>query len=233
MQALPRTTTSSALLAAVLLCAGLLLAPAALRAQSTGQAAPAVALSGILGNKALLVIDGGPPKMVAPGDSHRGVKVVSAGGDSATLEIAGQRQTLRVGGAPVQVGQPAPAGSGVRIVLTADSGGHFVTQGMINSRPVQFLVDTGATAIGIGLSDAERLGLDYKKGEPVNVGTANGMARGWRIRLNSVRLNDVEVREVDAVVTPTSMPFVLLGNSYLARFQMSRNSEQMVLEKRN
>jgi aspartyl protease family protein len=48
-----------------------------------------------------------------------------------------------------------------------------------------------------------------------------------------VRLNDVEVREVDAVVTPTSMPFVLLGNSYLARFQMSRNSEQMVLEKRN
>jgi aspartyl protease family protein len=233
MQALARTTTSSALLAAVLLCAGLLLAPAALRAQSTGQAAPAVALSGIMGNKALLVIDGGPPKMVAPGDSHRGVKVVSAGGDSATLEIAGQRQTLRVGGAPVQVGQPAPAGSGVRIVLTADSGGHFVTQGMINSRPVQFLVDTGATAIGIGLSDAERLGLDYKKGEPVNVGTANGMARGWRIRLNSVRLNDVEVREVDAVVTPTSMPFVLLGNSYLARFQMSRNSEQMVLEKRN
>jgi aspartyl protease family protein len=233
MQALARTTTSSALLAAVLLCAGLLLAPAALRAQSTGQAAPAVALSGIMGNKALLVIDGGPPKMLAPGDSHRGVKVVSAAGDSATLEIAGQRQTLRVGGAPVQVGQPAPAGSGVRIVLTADSGGHFVTQGMINSRPVQFLVDTGATAIGIGLSDAERLGLDYKKGEPVNVGTANGMARGWRIRLNSVRLNDVEVREVDAVVTPTSMPFVLLGNSYLARFQMSRNSEQMVLEKRN
>ncbi len=233
MQALPRTTTPSALLAAVLLCAGFLLAPAALRAQSTGQAAPAVALSGIMGNKALLVIDGGPPKMLAPGDSHRGVKVVSAAGDSATLEIAGQRQTLRVGGAPVQVGQPAPEGSGVRIVLTADSGGHFVTQGMINSRPVQFLVDTGATAIGIGLSDAERLGLDYKKGEPVNVGTANGMARGWRIRLNSVRLNDVEVREVDAVVTPNPMPFVLLGNSYLARFQMTRNSEQMVLEKRN
>jgi aspartyl protease family protein len=233
MQALPRTTTPSALLAAVLLCAGFLLAPAALRAQSTGQAAPAVALSGIMGNKALLVIDGGPPKMLAPGDSHRGVKVVSAAGDSATLEIAGQRQTLRVGGAPVQVGQPAPEGSGVRIVLTADSGGHFVTQGMINSRPVQFLVDTGATAIGIGLSDAERLGLDYKKGEPVNVGTANGMARGWRIRLNSVRLNDIEVREVDAVVTPNPMPFVLLGNSYLARFQMTRNSEQMVLEKRN
>ena len=232
MQARQHTTILRALLAAGC-CAALLLVPAALRAQSTGQAGPAVALTGILGNKALLVIDGAPPKMVAPGESHRGVKVVSALGDSATLEIAGQRQTLRVGGAPVHVGQPAAAGTGVRIVLSADSGGHFVTQGTINSRPVQFLVDTGATAIGIGLADAERLGLDYKKGEPVNVGTANGTARGWRIRLNSVRLSDVEVREVDAVVTPTSMPFVLLGNSYLARFQMTRNSEQMVLEKRN
>lgn len=224
--------TLPALLAAGV-CAGLLLLPMALRAQSGGSALPAVALTGILGNKALLVIDGAPPRMVAPGESHRGVKVVSALGDSATLEIAGQRQTLRVGGAPVHVGQPAAAGSGGRIVLSADSGGHFVTQGTINSRPVQFLVDTGASAIGIGLSDAERLGLDYKKGEPVNIGTANGVARGWRIRLNSVRLNDVEVREIDAVVTPAAMPFVLLGNSYLARFQMTRNSEQMVLEKRN
>lgn len=232
MQDRHRSTRLPALLAAGC-CAALLLLPASLRAQASGPAGPAVALTGILGNKALLVIDGAAPKMVASGESHRGVKVVSAAGDSATLEIAGQRQTLRVGGAPVHVGLPAAAGTGVRIVLSADSGGHFVTQGTINSRPVQFLVDTGATAIGIGLSDAERLGLDYKKGEPVNVGTANGVARGWRIRLNSVRLNDVEVREIEAVVTPTSMPFVLLGNSYLARFQMTRNSEQMVLEKRN
>lgn len=227
MHARQRPTGRHTLLA-MALCAALL--PAGLQAQAGG---PAVALTGVLGNKALLVIDGAAPKMLAAGETHRGVKVVSAQGDSATMEIAGQRQTLRVGGAPVHVGQPPAPGSGVRIVLSADSGGHFVTQGMINSRPVQFLVDTGATAIGIGLPDAERLGLDYKKGEPVNVGTANGVARGWRIRLNSVRLNDVEVRDVEAVVTPTTMPFVLLGNSYLARFQMSRNSEQMVLEKRN
>ena len=52
---------------------------------------------------------------------------------------------------------------------------------------------------------AERIGLDYKKGEPVNVGTANGVARGWRIRLASVRINDVEVREIEAVVTPNAI----------------------------
>ena len=37
---------------------------------------------------------------------------------------------------------------------------------------------------------------------------------------------------VDAVVTPNAMPFILLGNSYLTRFQMTRNNDQMVLEKR-
>ena len=52
------------------------------------------------------------------------------------------------------------------------------------------------------------------------------------MRLASVRINDVEVREVEAVVTPNEMPFVLLGNSFLTRFQMTRNNEQMVLEKR-
>jgi len=220
-------------LLAAWLCAGALCLPVPASAQAPGAGAPAVALSGILGNKALLVIDGAAPKMLAPGDSHRGVRVIAAAGDSATLEIAGQRQTLRVGGAPVTVGQPIASPTGARIVLSADTGGHFVSQGQINSRPVQFLVDTGATAIGIGVADAERIGLDYKKGEPVNVGTANGVTRGWRIRLASVRVNDVEVREVEAVVTPNAMPFVLLGNSYLARFQMTRNNEQMVLEKRN
>lgn len=194
--------------------------------------APAIALSGILGTKALLVIDGTAPRLLAPGESHRGVRVISTQPDTALIEIGNQRQTLRVGGAPVNVGTATAGSSGARIVMSADSGGHFVGQGTINSRPMQYLVDTGATSIGIGVSDAERMGLDYKRGNPVEVATANGVARGWRIRLSSVRVNDVEVREVDAIVTPYAMPFVLLGNSYLTRFQMTRTNEQMVLEKR-
>lgn len=193
---------------------------------------PVVVLSGMLGAKALLVIDGNAPRAVGPGDSDHGVKVISTQGDNAVLEIGGQRQTMRVGGAPVSVGTPVAMGTGARIVLSADSGGHFVSQGTVNSRPVQFLVDTGATTIGIGVADAERIGLNYKQGQPVQMSTANGVARGWQIRLSSVRVNDVEVREVDAVVTPYAMPFVLLGNSYLTRFQMTRTNEQMVLEKR-
>ncbi len=194
--------------------------------------AQAVNLSGMLGNKALLVVDGSAPKLVAPGERFHGVRVVSTQGQSAVLEIAGQRQTLHIGDAPISVGQPAPPSDGARIVLAADSSGHFITQGLLNSKPVQFLVDTGATTIGVSVSDADRIGLEYKQGQPVQVATANGTVPGWKIRLKSVRMNDVEVREVDAVVTPIAMPFVLLGNSFLSRFQMSRNNTQMVLEKR-
>ncbi len=194
--------------------------------------AQAVNLSGMLGNKALLVVDGSAPKLVAPGESFRGVRVVSTQGQSAVLDIAGHRQTVRIGDAPVSVGQPMAPGNGARIVLSADSDGHFIGQGLLNSRPVQFLVDTGATTIGISVSDAERIGLQYKQGQPVQVSTANGTVPGWKIRLASVSMNDVEIREVDAVVTPIAMPFVLLGNSFLTRFQMTRNNTQMVLEKR-
>ena len=61
---------------------------------------------------------------------------------------------------------------------------------------------------------------------------ANGVAQGWRMRLDSVRIGEVEVKSVDAIVTPQAMPYVLLGNSFLGEFQMTRTNDQMVLEKR-
>ncbi|MEO7937968.1 MAG: TIGR02281 family clan AA aspartic protease [Burkholderiaceae bacterium] len=221
-----RLSTHCALLA-------LVLASGLACAQEKGQQpGPVVNLSGVLGSKALLVVDGSAPRLVAPGETFKGVRVLSTQGQSAVLEIAGQRQTMRIGDAPVSVGQPAAPDNGGRIVLAADSDGHFVAQGQLNSKAVQFMVDTGATTIGVSVSDADRIGLQYKQGQPVRVATANGVVSGWKIRLNSVRMNDVEVRDIDAVVTPIAMPFVLLGNSYLARFQMTRNSSQMVLDKR-
>jgi aspartyl protease family protein len=200
---------------------------------STAAAAQSVALQGMLGRSALLIVDGGAPKAVATGAIHQGVKVISTSGDEAVVEIAGKRHTLRVGEAPASVGGaggPAPRGN--RIVLTAGSGGHFTTQGAINGRATRFVVDTGATLVSMGAADAERLGLNYKAGERGYSNTANGVTAAWRIKLGSVRVGDVEVYEVDALVSPQPMPFVLLGNSFLTRFQMKRENDQMVLERR-
>ena len=200
---------------------------------ANGALAQSVALAGMMGARALVIVDGSPPKSVAAGESHKGVKVLSTEGDTALVEVAGRKQTLRVGDAPVSVGgaDGAVAG-GDKIVLTAGSGGHFFKQGQINGKSVELMVDTGATSVGIGVEDAKRLGLNYQAGQPVRVSTANGMTMGWRIKLASVRVGDVEVFDVDGVVSSGSMPYVLLGNSFLARFQMTRTNEQMVLLKR-
>jgi len=122
--------------------AGLLLALC-----TAGAAAQTVALQGMLGNKALLIVDGGAPRSVVPGETHKGVKVVSTFGDNAVLEFGGKRHTLRVGDAPASVGGSGPAPGGNRIVLSAGTGGHFLTQGAVNGRAVQFMVDTGASAV--------------------------------------------------------------------------------------
>lgn len=206
------------------LLASALLAPGLIWAQ-------AVSLAGVLGSKALLVVDGSAPRGVSAGEIHQGVKVISVGRDEAVIEIKGTRSTVRLGEAPVSVG--ARGGSGRKIILMSDSRGHFVNQGQINGRVMQFMVDTGATTVAIGKPDADRMGLDYQNGQPVRMNTANGVAQGWRIRLNSVRIGDVEVLNVDAIVTPQAMPYVLLGNSFLGSFQMTRNNDQMVLEKRH
>lgn len=194
--------------------------------------AQSVTLSGMLGNKALLMVDGAPPKLVAPGDTYRGIKVVSTEGDSAVLEISGKRHSLKVGDSPSSVGGEGGPDGGKRITLTAGSGGHFFATGQINGSTVQFMVDTGATMVAMSIADAQRMGINYQAGQRGNVSTANGVAPAWKVTLQSVRIGDVVVYQVDALVSPAPMPYVLLGNSFLSHFQMNRTNDQMVLDKR-
>ncbi|HQD16392.1 MAG TPA: TIGR02281 family clan AA aspartic protease [Ottowia sp.] len=195
--------------------------------------AQSVSLHGLLGRQALLIVDGKAPRAVAPGQTHLGVTVLSTDEDRAVVALAGgQRLTLRVGESPVSVGgAPAPGGSD-RVALSADARGHFITPGSINNRPTQFLVDTGASVVAIGQAEADRLGLSYRTGQPVTLRTANGTAPGWALKLATLRIGDVTAYEVDAVVTPSAMPAVLLGNSFLNRFSMRRDGDTMLLVKR-
>lgn len=206
-------------------------AAGALWGAALGAGAQSVALSGVLGKSALLVVDGGAPKAVAVGDAHQGVRVVSVQGDAAVVEIKGQRSALRVGDMPVSVGRATSVASSNRIVLFMGEGGHFFAQGRINGQAVRFVVDTGATAVTLGLAEAQRLGLHLDKGRPVRMSTANGQVQAWQLKLDSVRIGDVEVFEVDAIVGP-NLPIVLLGNSFLNRFSMNRSSDTLVLERR-
>lgn len=194
--------------------------------------AQSVAMTGSMGSKALLVIDGGAPRALAAGESAQGVKVVKVTSSDALVEIAGKRQTVMLGAAPVSLGGAGGGANGSQILLTAGQGGHFYANGSINGRNVNFLVDTGATTIALGQAEAERIGLAYRHGRRIPVGTANGTTVGYLVKLDSVRINDVEIYNVDAIVQPAPMPYVLLGNSFLGRFQMKRENDLLTLDKR-
>lgn len=192
-----------------------------------------VALAGILGSKALIVINSGAPRSFAVGESFGGVKLVVLQSDQAEIDIAGQRRLLRLGEASNSADATAgPPSEGKKIVLTVGSGGHFHADGLINGRSVPLMVDTGATYVSLSEAEATRIGLNYKTGVAARVNTANGIIPSWRIKLDSLRLGDVVVYNIDAMVSSGAMPYVLLGNSFLHRFQMTRNNDQMVLDKR-
>ena len=193
--------------------------------------AQTVSMSGSLGDKALLMIDGAL-RTVATGATVQGVKLVSVTGSEAVVEVKGRRVGLPLGGAQVNIGGAPSDGGGTQIVLTAGSGGHFFTGGSINGKAVRFLVDTGATYVSMGINDAERLGIEYRAGRRGMTNTANGEMAVYKVALASVRVGDVLVYDVEALVGQAPMDQVLLGNSFLTRFQMKRENDTMTLSKR-
>lgn len=209
-----------------------LLAPPILAGLCPAAWARQVGLGGILGRKALLVIDGAAPRSLGEGDAYQGVRVLRVDKGEVQLDIDGQHRVLRLGDAPVgSAGGPSSAGP-ARIVLLANSRGHFTQSVRINDQLTEAVVDTGASTVAIGKREADRLGLDYAQAPATAVHTANGVAQAWPIRLRSMRMGEAQLRDVEAVVLPQDMPFVLLGNSFLAAFSMQRQDDQMVLTQR-
>ena len=210
-----------------------LLAAAALSWAATGAWAQNVQLSGTLGaNKALLVIDG-QMQTVAVGATVKGVTLRSLAADEAVLLIEGKPVSVRLGASPVSLaGRGADSGGGSSIVLPVGPGGHFMANGTINGKSANFMVDTGATMVSMSVAEAERLGLKYSGGRRGLASTAGGTVPVYEVGLSSLRIGEVEVYNLSASVVAADMPFILLGNNYLSRFNMRREGDTMRLDKK-
>jgi aspartyl protease family protein len=216
------TVLTSLVQAALLACA--LAAPAAFADE------PDIEVVGLSEGRAVIVGRNGKPKVYREGDVlPNGARLIQATRESAVIESGGKRRTVVMG--TNMSAAPRSDGSG-RAVLTADAHGHFETMGTINGGSVRFLVDTGATLISMGVNDARRIGIDYTKGERALSSTANGVARVYRVRLDTVKVGDITLNNVEGSVHEGSMPFVLLGMSFLNRVEMNRQGDALTLVKR-
>lgn len=208
------------------LLALLLLLPAVAHAQEEE-----INVVGLSQGWAVVTVGANPrPRVLRDGDSlPGGARLLKATPESAVFEIDGKRRIITMGN---RVAAAAPTSSGGQVILSADERGHFVTTGTINGGTVQFLVDTGATMISMGRGDARRVGIDYRKGQKGVSNTANGVAPVYKVKIDTVRVGDITLNNVDALVHDQDLPWVLLGMSFLNRVEMRREGENLTLIKR-
>jgi aspartyl protease family protein len=191
-----------------------------------------VALIGVIGDKAgVFAVDGGEPKAVKVGQTWRGILLLSVERTQATVEIDGKQRVLQIG---QHYRSAAAASSDDRqmVILSADARGHFFSQGSINGSAVRFLVDTGATSIALPAADAQRMGIDYRKGERGFSNTAGGVVPIYRVRFDSVKLGGIELHGVDGIVIERGLDIALLGMTFLNRVEMKRDGQTMHLIRR-
>jgi len=194
-----------------------------------GTQASDIGVVGLFPGKAVLVVDGGAPKTYSVGSAvAEGVKLIAVGTSSATMEIGGKRQIFPIGEHISHSASSGPAATRLR----ADGQGHFITQGQINGGTVTMLVDTGASQVAMSSTEALRLGIDYRKGTRGYSQTANGIVSVYRVNLDSVKVGDITLNQVEASVHENSLPVVLLGMSFLNRTEMRREGDLLTLTKR-
>ena len=119
------------------------------------------------------------------------------------------------------------------IIIPKEIDGHFHLTLTINDRPIDFLVDTGASDIVLTRKDAARVGFDPNRLDYWGMAnTANGTVRLATIRLETVRLGEFIDKNIRASVNKAPMEKSLLGMRYLSKFRAIEISDDQMILKR-
>ena len=190
-----------------------------------------VTVTGLFKDRAILDLDGTTRILSTGMTSPEGVRLISANSREAVLEINGVTRSYALG--EHIRGQYTPAAAGASITIAPDAQGMYQVAGSINGFQVSFLVDTGATFISLNRPTARRIGLNYKlDGTQSRSTTASGVVSVWLVKLDRVRIGDIELHDVPASVHDADFPDVtLLGNSFLQRLHLDRQGPLLKLTK--
>ena len=127
-----------------------------------------------------------------------------------------------------QVQTATLSGNIQELVLERNRYGHYVANGTINSQPVVFMLDTGATDVSIPEEIAHRLNL---QGGPSAVyQTANGPVRVKLTRLDKISLGEISLYDIRATINPGyKSDQILLGMSFLKHLEFSQRGNRLTL----
>lgn len=110
------------------------------------------------------------------------------------------------------------SGSSGEVLLARSGDSHFYADTEIDGRNIRMLVDSGASIVALTRRDAEAIGInvdDLPVGGSAN--TAGGVVPMRMVMLDSVEIEGVKVRDVQAAVIDADMGVSLLGQSFLSK----------------
>lgn len=179
----------------------------------------------------VLMIDGERATLKPGQVSNHGVKLISSSTKTAVLEIDGIQKSYQMG---TTVSTSFTQREKISEQVIYDKYGMFRAHGSINGQSVKFLIDTGATSVAMSAKDARKLGIQYHlDGKPVTTNTASGVAKGWAVKLKSVRLGKLLEHNVNGVVIDGDYPrHVLLGMTFLNRMKVEKDGSKMIITKK-
>jgi aspartyl protease family protein len=195
---------------------------------------------GLFKNTAIVEVNGVARTLKKGKTSPEGITLISADARKAEVEYQGKRMILTMGSSgamglnnhsqPLPAAQPSSA-----LSLIREPNGMFHVRGTINNMAVTFLVDTGASTVAMNHHTAQRIGIPYRAtGKPISVTTASGVVQAYSVRLASVRVGNLELKNVEAAVIEGEQPHqVLLGNSFLGKFKVEQDGDTLVIGERH
>lgn len=196
---------------------------------SSSLRADVIMLQALFNNKAMVSING-KSIMLVKDKPVQGYRLISSDSYEAVIVYNGQSRRYTIDGNPVQSQYPAGKQQ-ASITVWPDKRGLYVTTGSINGMNAEFLIDTGASVVAMNESHARAFNISTEKAYKINVETASGSLVGRQVKLLTVQVGNIVVKDVDAVIMPGAFPRkILLGNAFLKNIEMKRTGQAILLQ---
>ncbi|MDW5417895.1 TIGR02281 family clan AA aspartic protease [Iodobacter sp. CM08] len=190
-----------------------------------------VTLLAAMGSKAILLIDG-QKKTLTVGQQVGEVKLVALSNEQAMVSIAGRQRQLLLGQGYI-ASSKSEADTAGGLTLSPDAQGHYYADIAIRGISQRGVIDTGASFLSMPKNVSQSMGIEFSQGQESRTQTANGVIKSWQVTIPQLRIGPLLLYNVPASVRDQDNGPLLIGNSVLNRFQIKREQELLILQKKN
>ncbi len=190
-------------------------------------AVPPVEVLALFNGRAVVRATGAEQMLKVGETSKDGITLLAADANEAEVRYGGRVYRL---GLSRHVSSRFREAERQRVAIAPDAFGQYRIRGAINDGFVNFLVDTGASVVAMSRRHAERLGIDYRRGQRGQVQTAQGITQSHFVVLDQVVVGGITARNVQAAVIDGDYPAeILLGMSFLRQVGMEEQGGVLTL----